>query len=505
MFKYQAVKERAYVLDNKLLDIKEYIKDRIKSEKLQVRTDWLICVDDIVFNPIFSGIDEIISTFERIKNDYLKSLILLRNIHTGKENTYSHTQSATDYATNKKLFSNSFSKVDIKLKLFVSKLLIDLYSSFTKKLNSPDLKEKYIFINHRMRMIFVIQGIVFKEKEESYQNDKSNHELLSIENINTLFLKNLDYRNSQINLINKVDNITKETSFFKRIGFVEIIYAKKLSINIAKEKQKNIKSEFIVDYFEFSFCKDSFKYLLRFIDKARKDFHFLSNFIVSGMDDKESAITELEMIQERIISENINFPIGNTKDNVSYRKISISSNDSNKPQNEARNTNRIKNRDRDADYWNSFEVNCDRRSYSSNPKLKKRNDEESHSDSKNSRKEAETINLGHDSHEVYIAENYNIFFKSNKFSLFLYDGKDFAFEDKYVTFYESHKEDDNNLHNSDYKMIDGYFDNKQGTEREQVSCRRNRSICRNYNSYLYLNLTGSEVKFFYFKYNLIVI
>jgi hypothetical protein len=339
-----------------------------------------------------------------------------------------------------------------------------------------------------MRMITVIQGIVFEEKEEQIKMTKSNNELLSVETINTLFLKNLDFVDSQINLINKVENITREHSFFKKIGFVEILYAQKLSIIITKDKEKNIKSEFIVDNIELGFCKDSFKYFIRFAGKAKKDCQFLLNFVLSGIEDKESAMTEFEMIQERIVSEHINFPLQGVRDNgVTIRKISLGSLDSSRAQIDPVKKSSFK-RQQEADTWG------DRRSNSSNPRVKVSNDELSYSAGYKL-----TVEQQKDNGEqgVYIADNYNIFFKFNNLSLYLYDGRDFAFEDKYISLYETPRYNDNI--NSEYRLIDNYFDGKVGSEKEPYSVNRNRSTLRNYNSYIHLNLLDAEFKFFYFK------
>jgi hypothetical protein len=139
MLKYNSTSE-TYNFDTKPLHIEEYITDRIKASNKEIRIDWLIQIDDIVFNPIFNDIDEILSTLERIKSDYLKSLVLLRNI-TSTNSLISHTQVYNDYNFNKKLFSSSFSKIAIRMKFSISKVIIDLFSSFSKK-TTPSLKDK---------------------------------------------------------------------------------------------------------------------------------------------------------------------------------------------------------------------------------------------------------------------------------------------------------------------------------------------------------------------------
>jgi hypothetical protein len=141
MFKYQASRENDYQSDIRQFDIGEYIKDRIKFQNNEVRLDWLVHIDDIVLNPIFSDIDEILNTLDRIKSDYLKSLVMLRNISTSVTEI-SHSQAFTDYIFNKRLFSNSYHKVDINLKFCISKIILDLFSSFSKKTITPNLKDK---------------------------------------------------------------------------------------------------------------------------------------------------------------------------------------------------------------------------------------------------------------------------------------------------------------------------------------------------------------------------
>ena len=60
-----------------------------------------------------------------------------------------------------------------------------------------------------MRLITEIEGIVYEEKRNNKINENKNINL-KVNSMNTLFLKNLDFRNTKIILINKVDKISKE-------------------------------------------------------------------------------------------------------------------------------------------------------------------------------------------------------------------------------------------------------------------------------------------------------
>jgi hypothetical protein len=69
-----------------------------------------------------------------------------------------------------------------------------------------------------MRLITEIEGIIYEDKRSKSNENKNLN--LKVNSMNTLFLKNLDYRNTKIILINKVDKISTENSFFKKLGFL---------------------------------------------------------------------------------------------------------------------------------------------------------------------------------------------------------------------------------------------------------------------------------------------
>ena len=121
-----------------------------------------------------------------------------------------------------------------------------------------------------MRLIIEFEGLVYEEKRNPKNNDNKNIHFC-VERINSLFLKNLDFKNTMSILINKVDNISKENSFYKKLGFLEIMSAGKLILNISKDKEDYVKSELILNFIEFNFFKDSFRSIIRYIDKCKKD------------------------------------------------------------------------------------------------------------------------------------------------------------------------------------------------------------------------------------------
>jgi hypothetical protein len=348
-----------------------------------------------------------------------------------------------------------------------------------------------------------IEGIVFEEKRNNRTNESKNIHL-TVNSINTLFLKNLDFRNTKIILTNKVDKISKENSFFKKLGFIELLSAGKLRITLSKDKEDSIKSEFILNFIEMNFCKDSFRNIIRFINNTKKDINYLTTFLNVSFDDRESVVTELEMIQEKILSDNIQFSLKPeiNDSNIVYKKI-------NYPESFKIYNNLIKKTNIMNFEFNNNEIyldaNFDKRSYSSNTRSKKNND--FHSEiGRDIRRQTEievNLPLSDDYYQITegakINENFNLFFIVQSLRIYMFEGKDFSFDDKY---YDNNNlsTDSNDSANNDFKFIEDYFQNVTGVGKEiSEEIIRSRNIIRNYQSYLYLNVNNLESKFFYFK------
>jgi hypothetical protein len=349
-----------------------------------------------------------------------------------------------------------------------------------------------------MRLITEIEGILYEDQRNNKSNENKNIQL-KVNSVNTLFLKNLDFRNTKIILINKVDKISKENSFFKKLGFIELLSAGKLNIKLSKDKEDTLKSEFILNFIELNFCKDSFRNIIRFLNNTKKDITYLSTFFNAGLDDRESVVTELEMIQDRIVNDNIQFLLkpGLNDSNIVYKKINY--------QESFKLYNLYKKSNQNAELNNNeiyLDANFDKRSYSSNTRPRK---DDFHSDIGMKRYNEVEINMPN-SDDYYqinegnrINENFQIFFIIQSFRIYMFEGKDFSFDDKY---YDNNNTsaDSNDLTVNEFKLIDDYFQNVTGVRKDSSEeMSRNRNIIRNYQSYLYFNLSNMEFKCFYFK------
>jgi hypothetical protein len=250
---------------------------------------------------------------------------------------------------------------------------------------------------------------------------------------------------------------------------------------------------------ELNFCKDSFRNIIRFINNTKKDITYLTTFFNAGFDDRESVVTELEMIQEKMVNDNIQFPLkpGLNDSNIVYKKISY-------PES-FKIYNHIAKKSNFAEFNNNeiyLDANFDKRSYSSNTKIRK---DDFHSEIGNRRQTEIDVKIP-SSDDYYqmtetnrIYENFNLFFIVQSFRIYMFEGKDFSFDDKYYDNNNTSADSkDSNI--TEFKLIDDYFQKVTGVRKESSEeIARTRNIIRNYQSYLYLNLNNLEFKLFYFK------
>lgn len=325
------------------------------NENNEYKIELISQVDDFIICPLYNFFDESLRIFEEIKKDYFRYKVTIRN-HMEEEYENINSNSSKihrnylkkELLVNKKNFNQNIGKekkpqnsrihevysedseisnlkktknIDMRINLQFSRILIDLYSYYKKVQISHDFKENEL--KHKMRLILEIESILYDEIKNDSMNDKfskisglnSNYypRILnfSIGRINSIFLRNLDYKNSQCLLSNKCHNISKENSHWRKIGFTEIFNLENMQICLS-ELNNNFKTDFTISSIEFAFCKDSFKYLLLFCDKSKKDIIFISNEILNLFKDKtydkDSVITELEMIQEKSVNEQLGFP-----------------------------------------------------------------------------------------------------------------------------------------------------------------------------------------------------
>jgi len=115
-----------------------------------------------------------------------------------------------------------------------------------------------------MRMLINLENILY---EENFLNNKKNL-TLRLERLYLLFLFNLNHKGVANILVNKLQSTTIESSILKSYGFAEIInidYLEMLSSTNLDNKDKDYK--LLMRTVEVNFCRDSFDYILQFVNK----------------------------------------------------------------------------------------------------------------------------------------------------------------------------------------------------------------------------------------------
>jgi hypothetical protein len=340
------------------------------NENNEYKLELLSHIDDFIICPLFNNLEESLRIFEEIRKDYLRYKVIIRNNFEGEyEKCDSNVRNfhknliKKELLINQKIFNQNFElekksqniqlhdvyshnseisnlknnkKIDLTINLQISRILIDLFSYYKKQQNSHEIKENEL--KHKMRLILEIESILYEEIKRDSMNDKFSKlsglsssyypRILnfSIGRINTVFLRNLDYKNSQSLLSNKCQNISKENSHWRKIGFTEIFNLENLQIGLS-ELNNNFKTDFTISSIEFAFCKDSLKYFLLFLNKSKRDMIFISSEIFNIFKDKhydkDSVITELEMIQEKTVNDQLGFPSSHKErdHSIEFRKV----------------------------------------------------------------------------------------------------------------------------------------------------------------------------------------
>ncbi len=137
LMKYQSNVDNLNFDSIQPIDINSFFNEINRRQINNIKLDVIFSVDDIVINPIFNNMDEIFSMLERIKSDYLKSLIIIKN----NDNNYISNEIRSDNNFNRKVF-NSHNILDMNIKINISKIVLDLYNSYSKNYKPIELKDK---------------------------------------------------------------------------------------------------------------------------------------------------------------------------------------------------------------------------------------------------------------------------------------------------------------------------------------------------------------------------
>jgi hypothetical protein len=576
-------------------DLQDFINKIQSSSKSHYTISSVLNIDDFVVSPLPKHLNESVKLLQDFKKFYFQMKILMKpgGLYEGSSNIHNNynvikTSSEgnnfkSELIEHEKIFSNNSNKnniqnllssldnVDFDISIQISRICIDMYSfykgsktadgniSLTNQLNSSQLHSE---LKSKMRIITEIEGISFSDIKggsrgrqlEKHSNIEEPYELppaqtlkLEVGKINTIFLKNLDYKNAQNILIDRCENISKENSYWRRLGFCELFTSDNIQILLTQiEKEKNFKCEFILSSIQFYFCRDSFKFFYKFLNKARSDIKHVRRLLRASDDaDKESVVTEMEMIQDKIYSnEHMKFP-NNMKDDssVEYKKVTYSGkgsgykvfNNIEKERSHSSQRQRKPEKEVTKNEGNLLVLdNFDKRSthsYSVN-KYTPNNPKQGRDFNSENEQRDNTFNYSKQDGEIIIDYNYiqqsyineinqnhskiteklNLFFEISSFKMFLFDGKDFKFDDKYSDNKEEveKKEKTNtntgllrsliNLNIFEDYLNTGFFNSaapKLVKDPSQV--KRSRSVQRNYSNYIQINIEGVELKFFYYR------
>jgi hypothetical protein len=390
-----------------------------------------------------------------------------------------------------------------------------------------------------MRLMTELEGINIEYENSCLYSIHNNYMNLKIINAVSIFLKNLDYKLTQSLLVDKVEKIYIENSFWRQLGFVEIFNLDTFILSINCENDEEIKSNFEINSIHFHLCKDSFKYLLRLISHTRQQIFFMKNIIISNNDDVYSVITELEMIQDKNHSEQVRFPsrYENFNNGIEYKRINVSKS----PNKLSNNIEQDNNNNKDIkkvifNKQNSYSANIKRKNspkynlqenlfildagddkkssnnYNSNDVNKKKKDNKDFNSNNFMSENVCDIsfkkNIDLDGDESVhnfnndnintnkVNEKLNLYFNVHNLKIYLFEGKDFSFEDRYIN-----SENFTVVNTSiPFIIMDDYMEKIEKKEiiKENNNIRA-RSMQRKYSDYIRLVLNEFEINFFYYQ------
>ena len=159
----------------------------------------------------------------------------------------------------KLLINESGSKINFRLDC--SKCTIDLFSNYYKKSVEEGLDVKKN-IYYKMRMVILLDNLIY----EFTHNENIHTSCVSISKINLFLLRNLDHGANKLIFLNIKDDDFKSNYYLTRYGFTEVIYFDNLFCKLSKNNNlKKIEVEFVNEVIELTFCRDSIRCILQFL------------------------------------------------------------------------------------------------------------------------------------------------------------------------------------------------------------------------------------------------
>jgi hypothetical protein len=255
------------------------------------------------------------------------------------------------------------------IKVLSSRCIIDLFSDYHKNTIQID-SDKSLY--KKMRMAILFDDLIFqKSTEENFENIT-----VTANKINLYLLRNLDKGANKLIFHNIQEKDFKSNAFLSIYGFVEVLYFETLFMKYNKNmKEKSLDLEFVNEVVEVSFCKDSIKCFKKFVDSIITTVSKLTEFV----SDKTKEIKQ-------------NVKTGN------------------------------QNKDENNELKNKFNLNM--KENEDEFILENKSIDDHHFDVSHIQMENKD-----NSHELDIEYQKKFFLLFNFVKIFLYDGKDFEFED----------------------------------------------------------------------------
>ena len=372
--------------------------------QLNTMNTFYILINSIVINPITKYHDEILILCEHAKREYMKmnsviqikfptanetiELVAYEKIFSGNNDDLVDTTNSNNSKTN--------STFNYKIEFKIKTIYVDVYSIYQSKkmttVNSYINSALNRTQKDKMRCIMKILNI-----NSIYDSSKVTE--LSVAQIEVMIIKDLDVNPKVIEDISNAafyDNLTM-------IGFANILNASKLKV---ESKNNNTINKLSIDTIDLHFCSDSFKYFIAFINKAKTDISNLSSMYSSIEDDKESIVTDVGMLQEKYLKDQLrNKGLGQS--GIEFRSIGRAY------------TENAKLHSFNLKYAKTASMN----SGSSGPNSGKRKEVNNYINEVIDEKEIENSSS---------QKTYNIQLNVNNVSLNMYKGEDFNFQSEYL-------------------------------------------------------------------------
>ena len=221
-------------LDKKITDyIAFLLNNQVQLDNMEMVID--IKLSEIIFDSFYHKLKILSSTL----SDFYIDFTTTKTIET-LDGTYIQPSDLIPLCEDRIMF--------IKCDFTINHLLMDIF-----------LKEDKDQKNW-MRLLLLIDEFKFIFNEKGISIVLENNYIYTMKNFDYIYyITNVNKKTNYFDIEDKINNITREDSYLKRLGYIEQFYIDKIKID-KMEKDLNIKLGDI----NFFFCKDSFDFIIEF-------------------------------------------------------------------------------------------------------------------------------------------------------------------------------------------------------------------------------------------------